>query len=103
MIRHMVLLRIRSDVDAATLIDIFGRLHGLQTQLDGIVDVRSGRDASPEGMARGYTHGFTVDFVDAAARDRYLVDARHQAVGALLVGACEGGVGGILVLDFAAP
>jgi hypothetical protein len=99
--RHVVLLRVRSDVSHATLQAVFDKLHALQSQLEGIVEIRSGANTSPEGMARGYTHAFTVDFTEAAARDRYLVDARHRAVGALLVDACEGGVDGILVVDFA--
>lgn len=102
MIRHVVLLRVRSDVPAATLADVFVRLHALRSRIDGIVEIRSGPNVSPEGLGRGYTHGFTVDFVDAAARDRYLVDPAHQAVGALLVEACEGGVDGLLVIDFPA-
>ena len=102
MIRHVVMLRIRSDLSTATLADVFGQLHALRSRIDGIVEVRSGANVSPEGLGRGYTHGFTVDFVDAAARDRYLVDPSHKTVGALLVDACEGGIDGLLVLDFAA-
>ncbi len=40
-----------------------------------------------------------VDFIDAAARDRYLHDEEHQRTGARLVAAASGGLDGILVYD----
>jgi hypothetical protein len=97
MIRHVVLLKLR---DASDVPQIFAALQSLQSQIPGIIDIRSGKDSSPEGLQRGYTHGFTVDFVDAAARDAYLPHPAHQKVGAMIVGAAEGGLDGILVLDW---
>ena len=66
----------------------------------GIRAIDGGPNVSPEGLARGYSHAFTVDFDDAAARDRYLADADHGKVGAALVAAAEGGVDGLVVIDF---
>jgi hypothetical protein len=97
MIRHVVLLKLR---DAAQAPQIFTALKSLQSEISGIVDVRCGADCSPEGLQRGFTHGFTVDFVDAAARDAYLPHPAHQKVGAMIVAACEGGIDGVLVLDW---
>jgi hypothetical protein len=57
---------------------------------------------SPESLQRGHTHAFTIDFADEAARDAYLVDAGHKALGARLVAAAEGGRDGITVVDFGA-
>jgi Stress responsive A/B Barrel Domain len=97
MIRHVVLLKIR---DAAEAPILFAALRTLQTLISGIADVKCGADCSPEGLQRGFTHGFTVDFVDASARDAYVSHPAHQKVGALIVAACEGGVDGVLVLDW---
>jgi Stress responsive A/B Barrel Domain len=97
MIRHVVLLKLR---DAGEAPQIFTALKALQTQIPGIVDIRCGSDCSPEGLQRGFTHAFTVDFVDAGARDGYLPHPAHQKVGAMIVAACEGGVEGVLVLDW---
>jgi hypothetical protein len=97
MIRHVVLLKLRNADDAPT---IFTALKSLQSQIPGIINIAAGTDSSPEGLQRGYTHGFTVDFVDAAARDAYLPHPAHQKVGAMIVAACEGGVDGVLVLDW---
>jgi Stress responsive A/B Barrel Domain len=97
MIRHVVLLKLRNASESP---QIFAALKSLQSQISGIVDIRCGIDCSPEGLQRGYAHGFTVDFADAAARDAYLPHPAHQKVGAMIVAACEGGVDGILVLDW---
>lgn len=97
MIRHVVLVKLR---DAAQAPQIFAALKALQSQIPGIIAISTGTDCSPEGLQRGFTHGFTVDFVDAAARDGYLPHPAHQKVGAMIVAACEGGVDGIVVLDW---
>jgi Stress responsive A/B Barrel Domain len=97
MIRHIVLLKLRNPSKAP---HIFTALKALQSQIPGIIAITAGADCSPEGLQRGYTHGFTVDFIDAAARDAYLPHPAHQKVGAMIVAACEGGIDGVLVLDF---
>ena len=100
MIRHVVLCRFRKDVNDAAIAGIFEALKGLELQIDGIIAITAGRDNSPEGLQNGFSHGFTVDFTDAAARDRYLPHPAHQKVGAMIVAAAEGGVAGITVVDW---
>jgi hypothetical protein len=56
-------------------------------------------NVSPEPFARGFTHGFTVDFDDDVARDAYLAHPEHQRAGARLVAALAGGTDGLLVID----
>ena len=97
MIRHVVLLKLRNAAEAP---QIFTALKSLQSQIPGISNISTGVDCSPEGLQRGFTHGFTVDFIDAAARDAYLPHPAHQKVGAMIVAACEGGIEGVLVLDW---
>jgi Stress responsive A/B Barrel Domain len=97
MIRHVVLLKLHN---AKKVVHIFAALKALQSQIPGISNITTGTDCSPEGLQRGYTHGFTVDFVDVAARDAYLAHPAHQKVGAMIVAACEAGVDGVLVLDW---
>jgi Stress responsive A/B Barrel Domain len=100
MIRHVVLIKLRKDLDESTTAQIFAALKALQHQMPGIITISAGTDSSPEGLQRGYTHGFMVDFVDAAARDAYLPHPAHQKVGAMIVAACVDGVDGVLVLDW---
>ena len=100
MIRHVVLCRFRKDVSEVALAQIFDALKALQQQIDGIIAITAGRDSSPEGLQKVSTHGFTVDFINAVARDRYLPHPAHQKVGAMIVAAAEGGVAGITVVDW---
>ncbi len=100
MIRHVVLFKLKFGVDAEFVGQVFSALTDLQTKIPGIVSISTGQDNSPEGLQRGHTHGFTVDFETAAARDAYLPHPAHQAVGSMIVGITEGGVAGITVLDW---
>jgi hypothetical protein len=93
----VVLVNFKAD---ANVTEIFDALKALQNKMPGIVSISAGQDNSPEGLQRGYTHGFTVDFVNAAARDAYLPHPEHQKVGAMIVAAAEGGVEGIVVVDW---
>ena len=99
MIRHFVLCRFRDDVDDTARAVLDDRLVALCESLPNVLDVASGPNASPEGLGRGFGHGFVIDFVDAAARDAYLEDEDHRAFGADLVAALEGGREGLLVFD----
>jgi Stress responsive A/B Barrel Domain len=97
MIRHVVLVHFKAGADAT---NIFDALKSLQGKIPGIISISAGQDNSPEGLQRGNTHGFTVDFVDAAARDAYLPHPEHQKVGGMIVAAAEGGIEEITVVDW---
>jgi len=98
MIRHVVLCRFRKDADVAA---IFAAIEGLKQKIPGILAVTCGTDCSPEGLQKGFTHGFTVDFVNAKARDAYLPHPDHQVVAKMVVDALDGGLEGLVVIDWA--
>jgi hypothetical protein len=100
-IRHLVLVRFAQATPPAERDAIFADLAALRAVLPGMRGFAAGANVSPEGRARGYTHAFTADFADAAARDAYLDHPAHKAAGARLVAALEGGREGSLILDFA--
>ena len=102
MIRHIVLARLRDTTAPAEIAAIFADLAALRAHLPGMMNFHGGANVSPEGLARGHSHAFTVDFADVAARDAYLVHPAHKAAGGRLAAACEGGVAGILAMDFEA-
>ncbi|PRH87884.1 stress responsive protein [Labrys okinawensis] len=102
MIRHIVLARLRTDLPQAETEALQAAIRGMKTEIPGILQIAVGADNSPEGLARGYGHAFTVDFVDASARDAYLPHPHHAEVAKALVAATQGGVDGLLVLDFEA-
>ena len=99
-IRHIVLVKFRSDVPATERQGIYDQLAALGEHLT-ITAMSFGANISPEGLHQGFTDGFTMDFPDAAARDAYLVDPAHQAAGARVLAALEGGLAGLLVFDIA--
>lgn len=103
MIRHIVLVRFREAVSQADITTIFESLRDLGRRLPGLLSFAGGPNVSPEGLSRGFTHAFTIDFADAAARDSYLAMPEHEAAGARLVRAAEGGLAGLTVLDFDLP
>ncbi|WP_245258829.1 MULTISPECIES: Dabb family protein [unclassified Chelatococcus] len=99
-VRHVVLVRFATGTEQGEIEAVFDALANLRAVVPGMLGFEGGHDTSPEGLARGYTHGFVVDFADAAARDAYLAHPDHKVAGAALVALCEGGIDGILVLDF---
>lgn len=99
-VRHCVLVRFAPGTPPAEITAVLAELGELKEKIPGILAFTAGGNVSPEGLARGYTHAFVVDFADRAARDRYLADPAHAAAGARLVRAAEGGLDGLLVLDF---
>ena len=100
MIRHIVLAHFRPETAPAEITAIFSDLAALRAHLSGILAFKAGPNVSPEPLARGYTHAFTADFTDEAARDAYPIHPLHKTAGGRMVAACAGGVDGILVIDF---
>ncbi|TIM27061.1 MAG: Dabb family protein [Mesorhizobium sp.] len=99
MIRHCVFVRFRNDVTDEERAAIHADLEALRSVIDGMAKVEFSANTSPEPFARGFTHGFTIDFSDAAACDAYLVHEAHSRAGARLVAALEGGTDGLMVFD----
>jgi hypothetical protein len=97
MIRHTVLCKFKPDAEVAA---VFAAIKALQHKIPGILAITCGADNSPEGLQKGFTHAFTVDFTDAGARDAYLPHPEHQKVGALVVAAVQGGTEGLAVVDW---
>lgn len=99
MIRHCVFVRFRDDVPSTERAAVHADLEALRSVISGMGKVEFSANASPEPFARGFTHGFTIDFRDAVARDAYLVHEAHSRAGARLVTALEGGTDGLMVFD----
>lgn len=99
MIRHIVLVRFRPEITAAEKSAIYGELESLRELVPGFLGMSYGPNVSLEGLHQGFTEGFSMDFVDEAARDAYLVHPAHKAAGGRLVAALEGGRDGLVVFD----
>ncbi len=79
MIRHMVMVKLKpgTSKEAQSLFDRFGAMVG---SFDGLLSFSGGGYSSPEGINRGFNYGFSMDFRDAASRDRYLPSPEHVAI-----------------------
>jgi hypothetical protein len=103
LIRHCVFVRFKPTVTRAERDAIYAELAGLKSRLAGMLQLRSGGNVSPEGLAKGFDEGFFIDFENAAARDAYLDHPEHRLIGARIGAAADRGTEGIFVFDFELP
>ena len=99
MVRHIVLIRFRADVAEQEIENLFGELHRIKGEFEGLVELSSGRSESPENIERGYMHGFVIDFRGWDALQAYQEHPLHKAFGGRAVELAEGGLDGVLVFD----
>lgn len=102
MIVHMVLFKVKRSVSRARLVRVMKLIGALRQKVPGITSYRWGPYSSPEGLNRGYTHGFCTTFKDARSRNVYLDHEEHQKVVAEVLKILQGGVKGALAFDFEA-
>jgi hypothetical protein len=79
MLRHIVLFRFKPEAMPEGVARVEQAFNALPATIATIRAFAWGTDNSPEGLAHGYTHAWTLDFDDAAARDAYLVHPDHVA------------------------
>ena len=95
-LRHVVLLRFHPETDERQRAGVEAAFAALATEIAEVQSLEWGTDCSPEGLARGFTHCFSLGFASARDRDAYLVHPRHQAFSAL----AGPHLADVLVLDY---
>lgn len=100
MIRHCVFIRFKAGVSDAERASILADIAALKPIVPGYLAIDIGPNVSPEGLGRGYSGGFIIDFSDAAARDGYISHPDHEKAAGRIVAATEGGADGVFVYDF---
>lgn len=88
-LRHVVLFRYKPEVTPAQLDEINRAFQDLQRQIPQIREFERGTNNSPEGLDKGFTHGYLVTFESEADRDAYLPHAAHRKFVELLGGKLE--------------
>lgn len=79
MLRHVVLFGFTPEATPADIDAVVARFCALKGLVPGVEALEWGRDVSPEGLAQGHSHAFTLTFATEAARDAYLPHPAHQA------------------------
>jgi hypothetical protein len=97
MIRHILILQQRPGATPEDIEGCRAGLAGLVGRMPGLVNFHWGQNIAPEERRAGFTHGFTMDFVDQASLDTYGPHPQHQVVAAKVREAFER----IVVFDFA--
>ena len=96
MLIHLVLIEFKDETNAKDLQQIIDGAYSLQ-EIPGVKDMNFGKNISPEGLGKGYSHSLTMKFAKSTLRDSvYLPHPIHQKFVKLFVPYTES----VLVYDF---
>lgn len=98
MVHHIVLLQWKEGVSEGQIEVVMDQLTKLVEVIPGLLEMKHGRNHSPENMHHGYEYGFTMLFEDELSRDQYLPHAEHQVCVEVLVPLIKNSI----VFDFTA-
>jgi hypothetical protein len=79
MVRHVLLLRPKADATADSIEAARLSLAALVGRVHGLLDFHWSANLAPVERRDGYTHGFSMDFLDAASLAAYGPHPEHQA------------------------
>ncbi len=83
-LRHVVAFKFKAETSQEQVGEVVAEFRALKDKIPQIVAFEAGTNVSPEGLDKGFTHGFVLTFRTAADRDAYLVHPDHQAFGKLV-------------------
>ncbi len=99
-IKHVVLLKFKSDVSRETFDGLVADFHNIKAQLPGMLDFSIGPNVSKEGVDKGFTHGFVMTFANDEALQTYLPHPDHVAVKEKIIASLDGGIDGAMIMDW---
>jgi hypothetical protein len=97
MIRHILLLKPRPETTPEAIEGCRQAITGLVGNVPGLLDCHWGENFAAKQRADGFSHGFSMDFVDRASLDAYGPHPAHVHAAKLVGAAFEK----IVVFDFA--
>ncbi len=100
MVHPVGLLRFRTDLAEGAIEAILKELRCFRQSIRGITGFQGRSYNASEGLAKGFTHGFTMSFADATAHDAYLSDPLHQDLLERLLSMLEGGLDEVMAFQF---
>jgi hypothetical protein len=78
---HMVSFKFKDSATAQDIAAIEEAFAGLKSKIPQILSFEWGMNNSPEGLNKGFTHGFVLTFHSAQDRDDYLIHPHHKTFG----------------------
>ncbi|MCA9103006.1 MAG: Dabb family protein [Pirellulales bacterium] len=99
-VKHVVLVKLKPDVTDAQVDEMMTALAGLKDKIPGLLDFSGGAYSSPEGLNKGFSHGFVMTFADEPSRDTYLPHPAHEEVKSIVFGLLDGGMDGVVAFDW---
>ncbi len=84
LLRHVVLFKFKDSSSAADVKKVEDTFRQLPQKIKEIKGFEWGTNNSPEGLAQGFTHCFTLTFTSEADRAAYLPHPAHKAFGEIL-------------------
>lgn len=84
MVRHILLLEPRSESTPQAIEECRAALLGLVGTVPGLLDCHWGENFAASERREGFTHGFTMDFLDRQALEAYAPHPAHKPVAALV-------------------
>ncbi|HEX2690223.1 MAG TPA: Dabb family protein [Kofleriaceae bacterium] len=78
MVRHILLLQQRPEATTADIEACRVALTALVGVVPGLMNCHWGQNIAPEERRAGYTHGFSMDFVDGDSLAAYGPHPQHQ-------------------------
>jgi len=95
-IRHVVCFKFKDDADPTKIRKVEREFAALKGKIKGILSLEWGKNNSPEGLNKGFTHCFIVTFDKEESRKKYLPHPDHQAFVSILKPILED----VFVIDF---
>ena len=96
LLRHVVAFKFKSSASKADIQKVVDAFSALPDKIKEIKKFEWGINNSPEGLNKGCTHGFILNFHSEKDRNTYLVHPDHKAFGSLLGPHLED----VFVIDF---
>ena len=93
---HMVSFKFKESVTKDDIKKVETAFAGLQKKIPQILSYETGTNNSPEGLDKGFTHGFVLTFHSGQDRDDYLIHPHHKDFGKLVGPLLED----VFVVDF---
>jgi lysophospholipase L1-like esterase len=88
-LRHVVMFKYKPETTAAQLDEINRAFQNLKLEIPEVRDFERGTNNSPEGLAKGFTHGYLITFDSEEDRAAYLPHPAHKRFVELLGGKLE--------------